>query len=396
MLYFIVIPMLLIFSHLTFANSFFGEVKEVISGDTIRIFHNSKTSTLRLAHIKCPKSDEFLGKEAASKTAEICLDKTVEVRVHDDVTADEFVGDIILDSGEILSILLLKDGLALLSRTQSAPADFLKALRHAMLHEKGLHARHRKPSDEQRAATEDSDGQSLGNLQNPISIQSDTLTGGGETLLVEKATQGTTLVASDNNSVGAVSKSLLDSEPMQSPSTNSSSKKYIIPFTATKTTRVLTAFFLSIFVGAFLGIIVYVVNRHPQDLPPGKGITPVYANRSLVNKKISSVFKGDKSKWIPVEEISGLEGVVCDRCKQSIQYRETFIGAAKRRDAVVARNTSSEYSYIYDAVVCAACGRVECVHCKGKELQAPCSWCGGHVKPAWPENLSGRKIRLEF
>jgi len=40
---------------------------------------------------------------------------------------------------------------------------------------------------------------------------------------------------------------------------------------------------------------------------------------------------------------------------------------------------------LFDAVICGDCGRLECSACKraGGAVDAPCSWCGGRVSPAW-------------
>ena len=38
---------------------------------------------------------------------------------------------------------------------------------------------------------------------------------------------------------------------------------------------------------------------------------------------------------------------------------------------------------MYAGVLCKKCKKVECIHCKGKPLNKPCSACGGEVTPAF-------------
>jgi hypothetical protein len=38
---------------------------------------------------------------------------------------------------------------------------------------------------------------------------------------------------------------------------------------------------------------------------------------------------------------------------------------------------------LYNGVVCNVCRKLECTQCKGSRVDAPCSWCGASVSPAY-------------
>lgn len=43
---------------------------------------------------------------------------------------------------------------------------------------------------------------------------------------------------------------------------------------------------------------------------------------------------------------------------------------------------------LYTGVICNKCGKIECVDCKTDKMDAPCSWCGGDVSPAFEHKLA--------
>ena len=42
---------------------------------------------------------------------------------------------------------------------------------------------------------------------------------------------------------------------------------------------------------------------------------------------------------------------------------------------------------LYTGVICNKCGKIECVDCKTDKMDAPCSWCGGDVSPAFEHKV---------
>jgi len=43
---------------------------------------------------------------------------------------------------------------------------------------------------------------------------------------------------------------------------------------------------------------------------------------------------------------------------------------------------------LYNGVICTSCRKIECSSCKGSPFDAPCSWCGNEVSPAYERMLS--------
>jgi hypothetical protein len=68
----------------------------------------------------------------------------------------------------------------------------------------------------------------------------------------------------------------------------------------------------------------------------------------------------------------------CARCRKTIAKKDMSRGALTPGPPLPA---------LYLGVVCESCGKVECIECKGQNLQKPCSWCGGSVAPAYEHLL---------
>ncbi len=72
----------------------------------------------------------------------------------------------------------------------------------------------------------------------------------------------------------------------------------------------------------------------------------------------------------------------CDKCRKPLEAMDLGAGA---------RMMTGNAPVLYMGVVCRACGRLECRSCKlsgGGPLDAPCSWCGGQVSPAYDRQIA--------
>lgn len=126
-----------------------AEVKEVTTGDTLRLDENGKTWMLHLGHIQCPRLTEPLGVAAKERASGFCLNKAVRIRVLEEREGGTLIGDVVLNSGNTLSKELLESGLAGLTSEKNVPTDLLRAFNHAILLEKGIHARTSVPPTEE-------------------------------------------------------------------------------------------------------------------------------------------------------------------------------------------------------------------------------------------------------
>jgi hypothetical protein len=70
--------------------------------------------------------------------------------------------------------------------------------------------------------------------------------------------------------------------------------------------------------------------------------------------------------------------ILCKRCGKPLKIFDMSRGAVVM---------GGEMLTLYDAVVCSGCRSLECTSCKGHTLDAPCSWCGGQVSPAYKHLL---------
>ncbi len=68
-----------------------------------------------------------------------------------------------------------------------------------------------------------------------------------------------------------------------------------------------------------------------------------------------------------------VRAVICDRCHQALERYDMSRGV---------RTVGGSLPTIYSGVVCKKCGKIECMQCRKKE-NAPCTWCGGEVSPAF-------------
>ena len=71
--------------------------------------------------------------------------------------------------------------------------------------------------------------------------------------------------------------------------------------------------------------------------------------------------------------------VTCARCQTSLEPLDMSRGVPTFGGSLPA---------LYNGVVCQKCKKIECTKCKGGKLDAPCSWCGGAVSPAFAHLLT--------
>jgi hypothetical protein len=77
------------------------------------------------------------------------------------------------------------------------------------------------------------------------------------------------------------------------------------------------------------------------------------------------------------------EGPLCCRCGSVLEVTDVARGAQVFGRAL---------PRLFLGVVCEACGKVECARCKGSPVDAPCSFCGGPVQPAYERTPDDAEI----
>lgn len=65
---------------------------------------------------------------------------------------------------------------------------------------------------------------------------------------------------------------------------------------------------------------------------------------------------------------------ICGRCKKNLEKLDISRGAMTFGGSIPT---------LYKGVICTKCHKIECTDCKGYKLDAPCSWCGENVSPAY-------------
>ena len=106
------IPLVLLAaSHFCFAAEFQGTVSRVLDGDTAWVTHDGKSDKVRFAWVDAPEHDQDGGTAAKVFTEQLCLGKTVTVKVHGK-SYDRFVGEIVLKDGTGVNASLVKAGYA--------------------------------------------------------------------------------------------------------------------------------------------------------------------------------------------------------------------------------------------------------------------------------------------
>jgi len=91
---------------------FVGQVVAVTDGDTIKVMHLGKPTTIRLDAIDCPESGQAFGTKAKEFTAGLCFRKDVTVTPHKLDKYRRTIADVTLPDGHSLNTELVKSGFA--------------------------------------------------------------------------------------------------------------------------------------------------------------------------------------------------------------------------------------------------------------------------------------------
>jgi hypothetical protein len=78
------------------------------------------------------------------------------------------------------------------------------------------------------------------------------------------------------------------------------------------------------------------------------------------------------------DQENNLDPPTCYRCRKSLARIDLAQGA---------QTIAGQTPILYEGVVCIQCKKIECGSCKDSNTQAPCSSCGGEVKPAYDHYL---------
>ena len=121
------------------ASEYRAKVIAVASGDVFTVLHQSRTEKIRLNGIDCPEPDQPFGKRAKQFTSNLALGKTVTVVSVGQDRQGRLVADVFLADGQLLSYLLVKEGLAWWYRQYALDNTTLEQLeREARKAKKGL------------------------------------------------------------------------------------------------------------------------------------------------------------------------------------------------------------------------------------------------------------------
>jgi len=124
-----------------FAETYAGNVVEVLSGDTITLDRGKEQVKVRLDDVVCPALTEPFGEEAKRFTESKCLNKNVTVEVRSR-TGNDVAGIVRLSERSTLSVMLAKEGLARIQESgkqRNRDAALAKAFLSAVTLEKGIH-----------------------------------------------------------------------------------------------------------------------------------------------------------------------------------------------------------------------------------------------------------------
>lgn len=117
-------------------DEFSGKVVGITDGDTIKVLHDGRETTIRLNGIDCPEASQAFGQKAKKFVSDQCYNQIVKVVVVDTDKYGRQVGDIILSSGLNLNQQIVIYGFAWHYKEYSNDpvlAAFEKAAREAKL-----------------------------------------------------------------------------------------------------------------------------------------------------------------------------------------------------------------------------------------------------------------------
>lgn len=118
-----------------------ARVLGIVEGDTIVVDAAGEAQEVRIAGVDCPELAQPYGNEAAQMTRQLCLEKTVRLRIQGRDVYGHPVADVTLPDGRRLSQELLRNGLAWFNERDAAGDVRLRELHvQAMLDRRGLWA----------------------------------------------------------------------------------------------------------------------------------------------------------------------------------------------------------------------------------------------------------------
>ena len=123
------------------SSEFSAKVIAVLDGDQITVVHDRRQQKIRLNGIDSPEVQQPFGKRAKQFTADRTLGKTVTVVSVGKDRQGRTIADVFLPDGQLLSYLLMKEGLAWWYRQHALDNTVLEQLeREARKARKGLWA----------------------------------------------------------------------------------------------------------------------------------------------------------------------------------------------------------------------------------------------------------------
>ena len=115
-----------------------GKVISIKDGDTIEMLVNNKPVRIRLRGIDCPEKKQPFGNNAKQFTSDLCFGKIVKAEQLSKDRYKRIVAKIILPSGNLLNLQLLKAGLAWHYTKYDRSTDFASAEKEAKSQRRGI------------------------------------------------------------------------------------------------------------------------------------------------------------------------------------------------------------------------------------------------------------------
>lgn len=120
------------------AQTLTGKVISIKDGDTIEMLVDNKPVKIRLRGIDCPEKKQPFGNNARQFTSDLCFGKIVKAEQLSKDRYKRIVAKIILPSGNLLNLQLLKAGLAWHYTKYDRSNDFASAEKEAKSQRRGI------------------------------------------------------------------------------------------------------------------------------------------------------------------------------------------------------------------------------------------------------------------
>lgn len=120
------------------AQTLTGKVISIKDGDTIEMLVDNKPVKIRLRGIDCPEKKQPFGNNARQFTSDLCFGKIVKAEQLSKDRYKRIVAKIILPSGNLLNLQLLKAGLAWHYTKYDRSGDFASAEKEAKSQRRGI------------------------------------------------------------------------------------------------------------------------------------------------------------------------------------------------------------------------------------------------------------------